>query len=164
MTIQESTKRNTTVRCAATVRRVLVVLCCGVVGFGCAKKVVLPSVYSQQVGGGHQRVEERRISKKKFVDSLRQGEGSNEVRLVSVFRREGQQLPQYRIFDVHSGSAYQLLGLEDGDILLAANDRIIYDPSGFRTFVVEYLKGQSEASLTLQRGGVTSLVRYTFVE
>jgi type II secretory pathway component PulC len=130
----------------------------------CAEKVQLPSRYSEQLGGGHQRVEDHAVSKKKFLATLRQGEGANEVRLVSVFRREGQQLPQYRIFDVRAGSAYQLLGLEDGDIILAANDHIIYDPGGFRTFVIDYMKEQSSATLTVSRGGVASLYRYSFVE
>ncbi|NDC37654.1 MAG: hypothetical protein EBZ48_06330 [Proteobacteria bacterium] len=144
--------------------RIWVTLAAVVIGGCSARQEELPSRYSEVIGGGHQKVEERRVSKAKFLATLKQGEGSNEVRLVSVFRREGQRLPQYRIFDVRPGSAYQLLGLEDGDLLLAADDRIVYDPAGFRTFVVEYLKGQSSATITISRGGVTSLYRYSFAE
>lgn len=142
---------------------IAIFLCVALLG-ACAERVILPSSYSQQVGGGHQRVTEQRVSKKKLLASLKQGEGANEVRLVTVFRRDRQQLPQYRIFDIRSGSAYHLLGLEDGDILLAANDHIIFDPAGFRTFVIDYLKDQSEASLTISRGGVATLYRYSFDE
>lgn len=131
---------------------------------GCSGTASPPLLFSQQPGGGHQKVEEISISKKKFISSLTQGDGVNDVRLVEVYRRERKQFPQYRIFDIRKGSPYQLLGLEDGDIILAADDHIIYEPAGFRTFVVQYLRSRPTASLTVSRGGVTALRRYTFVE
>ena len=131
---------------------------------GCVGTASPPLLYSQQPGGGHQKVEEISISKRKFTGSLTQGDGVNDVRLVEVYRRERKQLPQYRIFDIRKGSPYQILGLEDGDIILAADDHIIYEPAGFRTFVVQYLRTRGSASLTVSRGGVTILRRYTFVD
>ena len=129
-------------------RPILSVLVCCLLA-GCSMGKNLSAVrFSEQGGVGTQRVEDVQVSRKKFQSALTQGAGVNDVRLVEIFRREGQPFPQYHLFDIRKGGPYELLKLEDGDILLAANDYVVYEPTGFRTYVVDYLRTQQEGSVT----------------
>ena len=119
-----------------------------------------PVVYSQTPGGKVQSTVELSIPRKKLQKALTRGSEANEIRLVQVFRREDQPLPQYRLFSVQHGSIYDLLGLQETDILLAADDHVVFEPAAFRTFVVQYLPTQNDASITLMRDGVAMLYRY----
>ena len=62
---------------------------------------------------------------------------SDSFRLVEVYRRNqefGNAVPEYRIFDVDTGSTLDLLGLKNGDLLRAANGYAVYNIAGFREF------------------------------
>jgi hypothetical protein len=94
----------------------------------------------------------REVALADFKTSLGTGRGVHGARFIEVFRSEGGP-PEWRIFDVHPGDPYGLIGVEDGDILVAANDWMIFDPQRFRAYV-ELLPSGFDASIFLRRAGI----------
>ena len=92
-------------------------------------------------------------------------QSADRLRLVPVFRREtaGGGIPEYRLFDVGQDTPYGLLGLQTADVLVAANEYLIYDPDGFRKYI-KLLGAESAVSLEVIRGGRSMLLRTTFSE
>jgi hypothetical protein len=102
------------------------------------------------------------IQRKDLVDSLSSPK-ENSVRLVPVYQSVSSRLSyEYRIFDVKTGSAYALLGLEPSDIIVAADRYLVKKPDQFPAFV-QLLAGMNEASIEIRRGGEARLLKYRFV-
>ncbi len=63
----------------------------------------------------------------------------NSVRIVEIFQRlakiESRNYPMYRIFDVKPGATYDLLGLKNGDVIVAASGYVIQDSRQFKHYV-----------------------------
>ncbi len=87
------------------------------------------------------------------------------IRMVPVTRsiRESTGTPEYRLFSISPDSAYAMLGLEERDILVAAQDYAVVDPSSF-PLVVKLLENEPEARLLIKRLGKMELVRTVFVD
>ena len=97
------------------------------------------------------------VTSEEFQESLGTGRGVLGARFVEVFRRGGGPL-EWRIFDVQAGDPYALIGIREGDVLVAASDWVIFDPQRFRTYV-ELLRTGFEASILVRRDGVLTELR-----
>lgn len=109
---------------------------------------------------------ERSVPRAAFVAAVDRVKGSDRLRLVPVFRREGAgraTTPEYRLFDVGRDSPYALLGLATADVLLAVDDYVVYQPEGFRSYV-SLLGGSASVSLEVVRDGRPLLIRTVFVD
>ena len=87
------------------------------------------------------------------------------IRMVPVTRsvREDTGFPEYRLFSISPESAYAMIGLEERDILIAAQDYAVVDPSTF-PIVVKLLENESEARILIKRLGKMELVRTVFTD
>ena len=109
---------------------------------------------------------ERTVARGEYAAAVDRSKAADRLRIVPVFRREtagSGALPEYRLFDVGANTPYAFLGLETADILVAANDYVIYEPEGFRRYV-KLLGGEKEVSIEVVRGGKPTLLRTTFAE
>jgi type II secretory pathway component PulC len=87
----------------------------------------------------------------------------NPIRLVPVFQTvSSTESYEYRIFDITRSSVYGLLGLENSDIIVAANRYLIKNPAQFPAFV-QLLANENEATIEIRRGGEARLHKYSFV-
>jgi type II secretory pathway component PulC len=87
----------------------------------------------------------------------------NPIRLVPVFQSVSPtDSYEYRIFDISQDGVYALLGLENSDILVAANRYLIKKPAQFPAFV-QLLANEKEASIEIRRGGESRLHKYVFI-
>lgn len=102
------------------------------------------------------------IQRRDFEHALEQ-EGEAPPRLVPVFATvASRESYEYRIFDLKPGSPYELLGLQNSDIIVAANRYLIKRPDQFQTFV-QLLRVENEAAIEIRRGGEARLLKYSFV-
>ncbi|MCB0333503.1 MAG: serine protease [Bdellovibrionales bacterium] len=105
------------------------------------------------------------IQRDTFVQSLEEKNLLYRLRAVPVYQRgstmEGA-IPEYRLFELAPESPYVLLGLKAGDILLAADDWVIYDPRRFIAYV-ELLANLNEGKIRIKRDGQEILLKYTLI-
>jgi hypothetical protein len=108
---------------------------------------------------------QRTVARRDFQAAVDRSVAGDRLRLVPVFRREtaGGGIPEYRLFDVGSGTPYALLGLQTADILIAANDYLVYEPEGFRKYV-KLLGAESTVSLEVVRSGKATLLVTTLTD
>jgi type II secretory pathway component PulC len=87
----------------------------------------------------------------------------NPIRLVPVFQTvSSTESYEYRVFDITRDGVYGLLGLENSDIIVAANRYLIKNPAQFPAFV-QLLASENEATIEIRRGGEARLHKYSFV-
>ncbi|MCB0320771.1 MAG: hypothetical protein KDD60_07565 [Bdellovibrionales bacterium] len=102
-----------------------------------------------------------RISKEKFSAAVTEAAGLPEVRVVPVFRRTAERqfsgVPEYRIFQVHPSSPFALMGVHDGDILLALHDFILLDPEVVPFFPRALLVDRNTSLLIRREGKLINL-------
>lgn len=85
------------------------------------------------------------------------------VRLVPVYQSvSSTESYEYRLFDITAGGVYDLLGLENSDIVVALNRYLIKNPGQFQAFV-QLLAAENEATIEIRRGGEARLHRYSFL-
>ena len=85
------------------------------------------------------------------------------IRLVPVFQSVSTtESFEYRIFDIDGGGVYGLLGLENSDIIVAANEFLIKDPKQFPLFV-QLLERENTATIEIRRNGEARLLKYAFI-
>jgi type II secretory pathway component PulC len=101
------------------------------------------------------------IQRKDLVDALARNQ-ENTVRLVPVTTVASSTTYEYRLFDIRPSSVYQLLGLENSDVLIAVSRYLVKRPDQFKGFV-QLLATQDEASIEIRRGGEAKLFKYSFL-
>lgn len=102
------------------------------------------------------------IQRRDFEGALER-EGEAPPRLVPVFASvSSRESYEYRIFDLKPDSPYALLGLQNSDIIVAANRYLIKRPEQFYQFV-QLLRGENDASIEIRRGGEGKLLKYSFI-
>lgn len=112
------------------------------------------------------QVVNRRVSRKALLLALKKGELVNSPRIVEIFFRTGESdlaIPMYRLFEVHPESAYSLLGLQAADIIIAANNFVVFKQQQFRNYI-RALPQQKEASIEIKRQGQSLLLKYEIVD
>jgi hypothetical protein len=89
--------------------------------------------------------------------------GEVPVRLVPIYQTvTSTESYEYRLFDVTPDSVYALLGLENSDIIVAADKFLIKNQAQFPAFM-RLLQNENEATIEIRRGGEARLLKYTFV-
>jgi hypothetical protein len=89
--------------------------------------------------------------------------GEVPVRLVPIYQSvTSTESYEYRLFDVTPDSVYALLGLENSDIIVAADKYLIKNQAQFPAFM-RLLQNENEATIEVRRGGEARLLKYTFV-
>lgn len=115
------------------------------------------------------RTIEMNISRKALNTALDRAAPANDLRMVPVFRgvpgmsEDAQPPPEYRFFEIKEESAYTLLGLRNGDILVAAHDYIVYNPTNFPNYVAKLLE-IPEGFVEIRRGGEPYVLKYHMQE
>ena len=85
------------------------------------------------------------------------------IRLVPVYQTvSSTESYEYRVFDVTPDSVYALMGIENSDIIVAADRYLIKNPAQFPAFV-RLLGSENEATIEIRRGGEARLMKYSFV-
>lgn len=147
-------------------KRVLLPILC-LLMFGChANQPVRPTqISSTRSPMLRMKTIEMPISRKELNAALNRPAPANDIRMVLVFRgvpgmseTEGPP-PEYRFFDIKAESAYDLLGLKNGDILVAAHDFIVYNPTNFPTYVAKLIE-LPEGFIEIRRGGEPYVLKY----
>ncbi|MBN8548177.1 MAG: hypothetical protein J0M12_02555 [Deltaproteobacteria bacterium] len=150
-------------------RIIVALLCVGIVG--CAKPVpTRPSLISEtRTPVVRMKTIELPVSRKELNAALDRPPPANDIRMVLVFRGapgmsdQEQPPPEYRFFDVRPESAYALLGLRNGDILVAAHDHIVYNPLNFPNYVAS-LVTLPDGFVEIRRAGEPVKIQYVLRE
>jgi type II secretory pathway component PulC len=103
------------------------------------------------------------ITRQELVRRLQESGVADGVRLIPILKGqsyEGDNTPEYRIFGVKNQSVYQLLGLENADVIVSAHGFVIRDPRVFPEYVA-LLKVQPSGSIEIRRGGRSLLLVIT---
>lgn len=134
---------------------------------GCSLK---PPWSQEELAAGKSRKLPAEIAKKELtipraelVKRLRERGTADGVRLIRTMRGQSYEVeatPEYRIFGVKKGSVFELLGLQNADIILSAESFIIRDPRVFPEYVA-LLKDQPQASIEIRREGHPLLLAVT---
>lgn len=105
------------------------------------------------------------INRKDYLEALGKRGLLRRVRIVEVFAKaeDSGKVPEYRFFDIHPESAYALLGLANADILMAADDYVVFDPDQFRAYV-EVVAKQPGGFIQVRRAGEVLVLRFRFVD
>jgi type II secretory pathway component PulC len=105
----------------------------------------------------------RTISKELYAKSINNQTAMQRMRLVPILinSKAPGSLPEYRLFDILPDSAASVLGLKNADVLVAANDFVIYDPPKFKTYLA-LLKNEKEAFIEIRREGQPIIFKYQF--
>ena len=101
------------------------------------------------------------IQRKDLVDALKRSQ-ENTVRLVPITTVSNSATYEYRLFEIKPSGVYQLLGLENADVLIAVNRYVIKRPDQFSAFV-QLLAAEDEATIEIRRGGEGKLFKYNFL-
>lgn len=122
---------------------------------------------SERSQKGQLKTVDMRISRNELLKALQQGSPTNNIRLVKVFRGSPgntgtaeEPPPEYRFFDVKPGSAYQVLGIRNNDILVTAHDRVVYKPENFPEYV-KLLLNAPRGWIEIRRMGEPLLLNYS---
>lgn len=98
------------------------------------------------------RTVELRISKAVYSETLKNLSLINKLRLVPILKAgDGVDLPEYRMFNILPGSVYELIGLLNSDVLIAANNYILNDPEKFKLYV-QVLPREPQPYIEIRRG------------
>lgn len=112
------------------------------------------------------RVVEIPVPKRDFVSAARNIEQIRRLRLVEVTATEEggrSPFPEYRLFNIAPQSAYALLGLTEGDVLVSANDYALNDPELFKQYVQVLHVESGETFIEIRRNGEPLILSYRFV-
>ena len=105
---------------------------------------------------------ELKVSKIAYEQSLKGSPAINRVRLVEVYTKAAEgNGKEYRFFDIRKGSVYQQLGLQNSDILIAANGYVVPTQAIFWGYL-NLLPKQKEAFIEIRRAGLPMLINYKF--
>jgi type II secretory pathway component PulC len=112
-------------------------------------------------------VEEISVSRSEYRTALQNIGSLSRIRLIEVVASEENRrgaFPEYRMFSIAPASVYDLLGFEEGDILVSANDFALNDPNRFIQYV-QYLHVESGEVLSeIRRAGKAVILKWTFTD
>lgn len=100
---------------------------------------------------------------RRAVEDLQSLSAMRMVQILEPGQTDDLAPPQYRLFNVLPGSAFDMIGLKNTDILVAANDYILYDPQRFTTFM-QLIAEEDEASIEIRRGAQPMLFSIHLVD
>jgi len=152
------------VRYLEVLRSVVMIIVASSALFGCASNGPLGPKFVDEIRpiAPALRIMSYTIQRRDLQDALTKIT-ENPIRLVPVFQSVSTtESYEYRIFDIDQYGVYALLGLENSDIIVAANRYLIKNPGQFPAFV-QLLANENEATIEIRRGGEARLLKYAFV-
>jgi type II secretory pathway component PulC len=105
------------------------------------------------------------LSAEALLEALAKGNQINRIRIVPIFYRSsqiGESYPEYRLFEIQNGSIYERVGLRNGDVLVAADDYVVFTPDQFREYMRVFPRLENP-SMEITRDGKPLLFKYTIV-
>lgn len=108
------------------------------------------------------QIVERNVYRKEYVDRVDNGGAFNNARFVEVYGRIGAIGPEYRFFNVQPESIYASLGIENADVLVAANGYFVPSREVFWQYLI-LLKNEKKAEIELVRNGQPLLMKINFI-
>ena len=108
-------------------------------------------------------VKEIQVPRDEFTRRISQPESMNNIRLVRVYLKSAAdgEVPEYKIFNLQTGGPYSLLGLQNGDVLISAQNFVVRQPFQFVEFV-KLMSGEPSPTIQIRRGVVPLELRYKF--
>lgn len=104
---------------------------------------------------------EIQVDRQKFRDIVAQGPEVMNIRLVELF--SGNNIPpRYRVMGYNKNGPYGYLGLQIGDVILAANNYIMRLPSMFPTYVRLLPEDSKNGSIHIVRHGQEMILDLRF--
>lgn len=133
-------------------------------GLGCSEVAPRPPKFIDDIRPIPPALKEVSFAiQRRDLEGALEREGEAPPRLVPVYASvSARESFEYRIFDLKPSSPYALLGLQNSDIIVAANRYLIRRPEQFYSFV-QLLRGENEASIEIRRGGEGKLFKYSFI-
>ena len=102
------------------------------------------------------------ISRHDFNEAIRHENQNRALRLIQVFASPAAaavDAPEYRLFGIHPESVYALLGLKNGDVLLAAHGYLVSGPPAFPRYV-GLLSTEKASTIEIRRQGIPYLLSF----
>lgn len=124
-------------------------------GLSAGQPRILPSDIAKQ---------EMTVPRSEFVKRLRERGTVDGLRPVAILKGQSyevQAFPEYRLFGIKKGSVYELLGLQNADILVSAQGFIIRDSRIFPEYIA-LLKNQPAAEIEIRRNDRPLLLKVAF--
>jgi len=153
-----------------SVRAVLSLLIAGVCTGGCS---ILPRSSSNDAprlklseysSGGIQAMQVPiELERAEFKRLLAQNGSLRGIRFVPILHGKDEPspgYPEYRMFGIVPGSVYSKMGLENADILIAADGYVLDNPGKFPQYV-SLLSEQQGGSVNIRRSGNSLQLSYT---
>ncbi len=100
------------------------------------------------------RQQEISIALSKYNKAIEDQVGAKQqVRLIQIFKPGDPlgTLPTYRIFDISEGSIYQLIGINNRDVIIGIEDRLVFDPKEIRSYLINKLPQSGSGKLRIKR-------------
>lgn len=111
------------------------------------------------------KVVTRRVPRDRYLQAVENQTTLRSIRLVPILKNAagGTPIPEYRVFDIQPDSAYTLLGLENADILVAAEGFVVLEPEIFPQYV-SLLREQQNARIEIRRANQPLVLDVQFVQ
>lgn len=99
------------------------------------------------------RLQPRRVDKESYSRAVQSKELLSSLRLVPILKGETEKTPypEYRVFGIKKGSPYSLLGLENADVLVAAEGFVVRDPATVPMYA-RLVLDQGRSQIEIRRG------------
>ena len=109
------------------------------------------------------RVIENIVKRDQYENALKFGGNLNRIRLPEIYVRglEGNE-KQYRFFDVKPNSVYEMLGIENADVLVSVEGYMVPNQEGFYGYI-SLLHKEKMSNIEVLRNGAPLLLKNTFV-
>ena len=107
------------------------------------------------------RVIDISIPRPDYITSVREPGMLARLRLVRVFSQQSSAVggtPEYRVFDIQPDSPYAMLGLMVGDVLVAVEGWVLFEPDRFPRYV-QLLQFENSSELEIRRADEPLLLR-----
>lgn len=103
------------------------------------------------------------IQRKDYQAALARGPVVNAIRMVELFSEDDPRMPrEYKLFDVQDAGVYKLLGLKNGDVLVAAHGYVVRNQAQFREYV-QLLINEDSSRIEVKRDGDLVLMTYDLI-
>jgi S1-C subfamily serine protease len=110
-------------------------------------------------------VVEKPVSRVALESALQVAAKLSGPRVVPIFRRDARVVfPEHRIFELRKDGPLSLLGLQNGDIIVGVNDRVLVQPEAFLGLYPSAVLQDGKSDLVLRRGEQLLELQVTITE
>lgn len=105
------------------------------------------------------------IKRSVYAKALESSRGASNLRIVPMIVSSSQapSTPEYRLFNVRKGSVGDVLGLQNSDILIAAHDYVIQNPSQFYGYLTA-VQNEKSSQIEIRRGDRPMILSFDFID